>query len=232
MAVQRWMGGWLLAAAVGLLAGCGGDGWPPRGAMDGTGGQAGGGMVEDGSAMNGGGGPTGGSTEADAPGFKLELEAADSLSQDAAGNGPGPGLGQAAPELALKGLDGRTYRLQDWRGEKPVVVNFWASWCPPCELEAPDLVYLSEKYQDEVVFLGVNLTNRDTLADAKAFVERHGYRFPVLLDEKGIAGRDWQVVSIPTTYFIDRNGTVQYKLYGVTTRGRLEAMVQKLLVES
>jgi len=228
MIVKRWRCGLvfiLFVLAVGLVAGCAGDRGQAGGAVAEDGGQAVAGTEQKGAEKKAGAG----TAETAASGMKLELESVDSLSPDEVWQGDGLALGKPAPDLTLTGLDGMTYRLRDLLGEKPAVINFWASWCPPCELEAPDLVYLSEKYKDDVVFLGVNMTNQDTPADAKAFVERHGYRFPILLDEKGTASRDWQVLSIPTTYFIDRNGTIQYKLLGVTTRGRLEAMVQNLL---
>ncbi len=213
MVLKRWLGMAVFALALVVLLAAGGL-LGERMSADGT--------VEE-------------ATGAAAPnreGFELKLESADAIPRDFAWIEEGPAVGVAAPDITLPGMDGQTYRLSDWQGEKPVVVNFWASWCPPCEMEAPDLVYLSEKYKDDIVFLAVNLTNQDTLDGARSFIERHGYRFPVLLDEKGEVSRRWQVLSIPTTYFIDRNGTIQDKLYGITTRGRLDAMLQRLLEPS
>jgi peroxiredoxin len=165
-------------------------------------------------------------------GVKLELGEVDTqLPRDAAGAEEGLAVGRQAPDFRLLGMDGQTYQLRDLRGKKPVVVNFWASWCPPCELEAPDLVYLYGKYKEQVEIFAVNLTVRDTLEDAQAFARRYGFEFPILLDQKGNVARAYQVLSIPTSYFIDKEGVIRHKLIGVTTRGRLEAMFQKLIHE-
>ena len=163
-------------------------------------------------------------------GQKLELDEVNTkLPRDFAWVEEGPAVDSQAPEFTLQGMDGKTYQLGDFRGQKPVVVNFWASWCPPCEMEAPDLVYLYEKYKDKIEIFAVNLTSQDTFEDARAFAQRHGFAFPVLLDQKGSVARDYQVLSIPTSYFIDKDGIIRHKLIGITTRGRLEAMFQELI---
>ncbi len=175
--------------------------------------------------------PSSGQVE-EGEGLELELGEVDTrLPRDFAWVEEGPAVGSRAPDIALQGMDGRTYQLRDLRGQKPVVVNFWASWCPPCELEAPDLVYLYGKYKDQLEIFAVNLTSQDTYEDARAFARRYGFAFPVLLDQKGNVARDYQVLSIPTSYFIDKDGIIRNKLIGITTRGRLEAMVQELVGE-
>ncbi|OUM90832.1 MAG: hypothetical protein BAA01_07630 [Bacillus thermozeamaize] len=163
-------------------------------------------------------------------GLKLELGEVDTrLPRDFAWVEEGPAVGSQAPDFTLQGMDGQTYPLRELRGQKPVVVNFWASWCPPCELEAPDLVYLYGKYKEQIEIFAVNLTNQDTIEGARAFAQRHGFAFPVLLDQKGSVARDYQVLSIPTSYFIDKDGIIRHKLIGITTRGRLEVMFQELI---
>jgi len=230
--LKRWLGlsglVWL-CLLVGCFGGSTGDGPPAAASSNETGENLAAAKEQERTAE--GEGQVDAKRFSDSAGMKLELESVDGISQEKAGDEDGL-AGRPAPNLTLPGLDGRTYRLADWRGIKPVVVNFWASWCPPCEMEAPDLVYLYDKYQGQVEFFAVNLTHQDTLSDARAFSERHGYRFPVLLDEKGTAARHWQVISIPTTYFINKDGVIQRTLFGITTRGRLEAYVQKLLEPS
>ena len=104
----------------------------------------------------------------------------------------GPIIGAKAPDFSLKGLDGKTYTLSDLKGAKPVLVNFWASWCPPCKAEAPDLVQLYKEYGDEMEIYAVNLTSADSVEGAQQFVDEYGFEFPVLLDDKGEVGKIYQ----------------------------------------
>lgn len=141
----------------------------------------------------------------------------------------GPIVGAQAPNFTLNGLDGETYELSDLKGDKPVLVNFWASWCPPCKAEAPDLVRLYDKYREEMEIYAVNLTTADSVEGAQQFVDEYGIVFPVLLDDKGEVGKEYQALSIPTSYFIDRNGTIQNKMIGITSPDNLEKMFQELI---
>lgn len=141
----------------------------------------------------------------------------------------GPIIGAQAPDFVLKGLDGNTYTLSDLKGDKPVLVNFWASWCPPCKAEAPDLVQLYKKYGNQMDIYAVNLTTSDSVEGAQQFAADYEFEFPVLLDDKGEVGKIYQVLTIPTSYFIDRNGIVQHKMVGVTSPDNLEKMFKDLI---
>ncbi len=112
-----------------------------------------------------------------------------------------------APDFIMTDSDGHQVYLSDFVG-KPVVLNFWASWCGPCKMEMPDF---NEKYAelgDEIHFLMVNMTDgsRETVEDAKAFIEAQGYNFPVYFDTEMDAAITYGISSIPTTYFIDAEG--------------------------
>ncbi len=112
-----------------------------------------------------------------------------------------------APDFVITDKDGNEVHLSDFIG-KPVVLNFWASWCGPCKMEMPDF---DEKYAelgDEVHFLMVNMTDgsRETVDVAKKFIEKQGYTFPVYFDTEMDAAITYGVNSIPTTYFIDAEG--------------------------
>ena len=111
-----------------------------------------------------------------------------------------------APDFTVYDVDGNPVKLSDYFG-KPIVLNFWASWCGPCKMEMPDF---EEKYQElgeQVQFLMVNLTDgQETVESASAFIEEQGYTFPVLYDTSSQAAYTYGVYSIPTTYFIDAEG--------------------------
>jgi cytochrome c biogenesis protein CcmG, thiol:disulfide interchange protein DsbE len=117
-----------------------------------------------------------------------------------------PKVGGPAPQFSAKQLDGGTFTLASVRG-KPVVMNFWASWCGPCKSEAAALEQRWQKYRSQgVVFLGVDYN--DVSGDAKKFLSRHGVTYPTLLDGSGMIGDRYGLTGVPETYFIDRNGRI------------------------
>lgn len=139
---------------------------------------------------------------------------------------PEPGF--KAPDITLKDFDGTIHSLSDAKG-KPYVINFWASWCGPCEMEAPELVRLYDKYNGKIEIFAVNATLGDTVEGAKEFSERYGFEFPVLLDMDGVAGVDYKVASFPTTYFVDEDGVIVERVIGVLPPEELEKKFKKLI---
>ena len=116
---------------------------------------------------------------------------------------------QPAPDFAAVDAEGNEVRLSDYFG-KPIVLNFWASWCGPCKSEMPDFdaAYLAQG--EEIQFLMVNMTDgsRETLDTAKSFVADSGYSFPVVFDVKQEAAMTYAVSSLPTTFFIGADGSM------------------------
>jgi len=112
-----------------------------------------------------------------------------------------------APDFTVYDRDGNPVKLSDFRG-KPVILNFWASKCPPCRSEMPDFQAAYEEYADQIHFVMVNLTDGawDTTDSAAAFIDGSGYTFPIYFDTDGDATGTYGISSIPTTYFIHANG--------------------------
>jgi peroxiredoxin len=119
-------------------------------------------------------------------------------------------IGQKAPDFELKTLTGETTRLSAYKGKK-VMLNFWATWCPPCKAEMPEMEQFYKQGNKDVVILAVNI---DSQNDVKGFADKNGITFPILLDTDGKVNSTYQILSIPTTYFIDRNGVIQNKYTG------------------
>ena len=128
----------------------------------------------------------------------------------------------AAPDFTVYNAQGEAVRLSDYFG-KPIVLNFWASWCGPCKMEMPDF---QEKYLqlgEEVTFLMVNMTGgRETQATAQSFLESQKFTFPVFYDLQGSAATVYQVYSLPTTYFIDANGDLIAQATGAIDAATLQ----------
>lgn len=120
--------------------------------------------------------------------------------------------GDRAPDFSLTTLDGEEAQLSDYRGEK-VLVNFWATWCPPCRAEMPDLQKVHE--EKDVVILGINLTETKTeTEDVDPFIEEFGITFPILLDEDSEVSTQYQISPIPTNFLIDSQGIIHNVAYG------------------
>jgi len=138
-----------------------------------------------------------------------------------------PGIGTIAPDFKLQSTDGRTMSLSDLRG-RVVVLNFFATWCPPCRAETPDLVAAAKKYSaSDVVFFGVD--DREQTPLVQVWAKGKGVRFPLVMDSTGSVEEMYDVRAIPTTYILDRKGVIRYRqldeLESSTLRGALDAVI-------
>lgn len=162
----------------------------------------------------------------------------ESLTQSASDEGSvksfseGLSQGDIPPDFELKTLDGKTIRLSELKGEK-VILNFWASWCPPCKAEMPHMenYYKTKAKEQNVEILAVNLTNVERGANrldiVKNFVNEYGLTFPILLDEKGEVGNIYQTITIPTSYMIDTKGLIHKKVIGPMDGEMIEKLVKE-----
>jgi len=116
----------------------------------------------------------------------------------------------AAPDFTVYDVDGNAYKLSDFRG-KPVILNFWASWCGPCKMEMPDLEKAYQEYGDQIQFMMVDLADgsQETVEKASAFIKEQGYTFPVFYDTDMEGAYAYGVTGIPVTYFINAEGVFE-----------------------
>ncbi|WP_027965033.1 redoxin domain-containing protein [Halalkalibacillus halophilus] len=131
-------------------------------------------------------------------------------------------LGSEAPDFELETLEGEIVQLSDYRGQK-VMINFWATWCPPCRAEMPDMQSVYE--DEEVEILAVNLSSTEAArSDVVNFVDDFGLTFPILLDKYEEVANLYEISPVPTSYLVDTNGVIQFKMIGPLN---YEMMVQE-----
>ena len=193
------------------------------------------GLTEGGTSSGGGNSGSGTTSDGGNSGSGAASDGGNSgngTASDGGNNGDGTASGegqdasaensvQQAPDFTVTDYDGEEVRLSDYFG-KPIVVNFWASWCPPCKAEMPDFEE-AYKTHSEVQFLMVNMTGgRETLESAKEHVESQGYTFTVLFDTEYSAAYAYYVNSLPATYFIDAEGNLVAYATGMLDAETLE----------
>jgi thiol-disulfide isomerase/thioredoxin len=127
---------------------------------------------------------------------------------------PSPRRGFAAPDFTLESLDGSQLTLSELRGS-PVMLNLWASWCLPCRVEMPAIERVYQRHrEDGLVVVGLNVTAQDSEAAARAFAQEFGLSFPIVLDRDGAASARYELMGLPSTYFIDRQGIIRAVIIG------------------
>lgn len=134
---------------------------------------------------------------------------------------PRPQVGYPAPPFEATDLEGNPVSLSDLRG-RAVMLNFWASWCPPCRIEMPELDRLAANLPADTVLLAINVTNQEASSQAvRSFLTAQGHTFPVALDPRGTAADAYRVIALPTNLFISPAGVVTARINGPLSHGAM-----------
>ncbi|MER1984484.1 MAG: TlpA disulfide reductase family protein [Solibacillus sp.] len=164
--------------------------------------------------------------------IKQQTEQDEAIAENAKGYEVETGIAkeQFAPDFTLTNLAGEEVTLSDLRG-KNVILNFWATWCAPCEAEMPHFQKYYDQYagQDNVEIIGVNATYaKEKIERVKQFTKSYDLTFPILLEPTGTVAERYEVLTIPTTFFIDAEGKVQRQIKGPLDLDALQGYVAEL----
>ena len=141
---------------------------------------------------------------------------------------PSPREGFLAPDFTLDLVGGGQVTLSELRG-KVTLINLWATWCPPCRSEMPAIQQVYEANRERgLEVLAINMTYQDSETAAVEFAQEHGLTFPILLDRTGTVGYQYQLRSLPTTFFVDQEGVIQQVILG----GPLSEVTLQTAIES
>ena len=139
---------------------------------------------------------------------------------------------EAVKDLTVYDLEGNAHSLSDFRG-KPVILNFWATWCGYCKMEMPDFEEAYQKYGEEIHFLMINVTDgvQETVEKASDYVAEQGYTFPVFYDTDQAAMLNYNLSGLPVTYLLDEEGQIVAWQQGMLTASTLQSGIDMLLAE-
>jgi len=136
-----------------------------------------------------------------------------------------PSVGSPAPDFELIDLEGKTWQLSDLQG-KVTLINFWATWCAPCRLEMPTIQERADQYPSQLAVLAVNFD--ESPEQVQSFVDELGLRFAVLLDPGAKVQDLYRVRGYPTSFFVDKAGTVRFQHIGILSEDQLDGYLQDL----
>lgn len=155
---------------------------------------------------------------------------ADRAGTSTAGEIPAPREGFLAPDFTLRNSEGVTVTLSNLHGQA-VLVNLWATWCPPCRAEMPAIQKMYDEYKDQgLVVLAINMTYQDNAAAVLPFTQEYKLTFPILIDDTGDVGDKYELRSLPSSFFINRDGFIQEVVIGgPMSEALLRTRIEKIL---
>ena len=133
-----------------------------------------------------------------------------------------------APDFALKSSDGKTIKLSDYKG-KVVIIDFWATWCPPCRKGIPDLISIQNDYKNDVVIIGISLDSEKTLKDVPGFIKSYGINYPIVYGDDKVVAAYGGIEGIPTAFVVDKKGNVVDKHVGLVSKDTYVNKIKELL---
>lgn len=138
-----------------------------------------------------------------------------------------PEVGFQAPHFELMTAEGEAFAFPEETKGEVVFLNFWASWCPPCRAETPDMVEVSNLYEGNVTFIGINTAYQDRLEPALEFMKQYEVPYLNVFDNEGHVSKRYQISATPTSFVIDKNGTIIYRKLGGMTRQEMIYAIEK-----
>jgi thiol-disulfide isomerase/thioredoxin len=141
--------------------------------------------------------------------------------------GESAAINKPAPDFSLTSTDDKNIKLSDYRG-KVVIVDFWATWCPPCRRGIPDLIEIQKEYGKDVVVIGISV-DTDTKGEVVPFVKQMGINYPIAYANAGVVQSYGGIESIPTSFVIDKNGNVADTHIGLVPKSEITNVINKLL---
>ncbi len=140
---------------------------------------------------------------------------------------PAPEVGRLAPDFTLTDLDGNSVSLSDFRGQV-VFINFWATWCPGCRVEMPEIEAVHQEYKDkDVVVIGVDI--REDEDTVRRYIERGGYSWTFVMDTTGEVTMNYRIIAIPTSFFLDEEGVITAIKTGAITKKSMESRLAEAM---
>ncbi len=140
---------------------------------------------------------------------------------------PAPRVGRLAPDFTLTDLEGNSVTLSDFRGNA-VFINFWATWCPPCRAEMPEIEAIYQEYKDkDVVVIGVDLLEAEDVV--RQYVQKGGFSWVFVFDTTGEVADNYAITAIPTSFFLDKEGIIQAVNIGAMTKRAMESQLAKAM---
>ncbi len=164
-------------------------------------------------------------------GCSKENEAKTSQSNENSSTSNIQGDVKKAPDFTLVNIEGKDVSLSDYKG-KVVVLDFWATWCPPCRRGIPDLIEIQNKYKNKVAVIGISLDRENTKAGVPDFVNKMKINYPVLYFTDKVISDFGGVEAIPTTFIIDKKGNIIKKMVGLYPKSEYENQLNELIKES